>query len=178
MHYLIQSLTLLRLFAGPIIFWLLLYTNQYGLTLFLFSVACASDYFDGFLARKYHLESSIGEVLDPIADKVLVLFLVITLALHLQSSFIGFVGAIILAREFWVSALRDINARNNKVNATKVTFLAKLKTSIQFFTFGSFLLGIYLNNSLIIFMSNFFLFISMLIALQTFITYTKASFRD
>jgi len=56
--------------------------------------------------------------------------------------------------------------------------LAKLKTSMQFITFGSFLLGIYLNNTLIIFISNFFLFSSMLMALQTSITYTQATFRD
>ena len=144
----------------------------------VFFVAGASDYFDGLLARKYHLECQLGEVLDPIADKVLALFVIIALALHLQSVFIGFIGAIMLSREFWVSALRDLNARNNKVNATKVTFLAKLKTSIQFIAFGSFLFGIYLNNSLLIFISNFILFISMLIAIQTSITYTKASFRD
>ena len=172
MHNFIQSLTFFRLFSGPIIFWLLLFTDQYGLAFGMFVLAGISDYFDGLLARKYHLETAIGEVLDPIADKILVLFLVIALALHLQSIFIGFAGAIILAREFWVSALRDLNARNNRIHATKVTFLAKLKTSIQFFTFSCFLFGIYLNNSLVIFLSNFFLFLSMLVALQTSITYT------
>ena len=79
MHYLIQSLTLLRLFAGPIIFWLLLYTNQYGLTLFLFSVACASDYFDGFFARKYNVVSEFGKFLDPVADKICLMFVLIYL---------------------------------------------------------------------------------------------------
>lgn len=98
MHNFIQSLTFFRLFSGPIIFWLLLFTNQYGLAFGVFVLAGISDYFDGLLARKYHLETAIGEVLDPIADKILVLFLVIALALHLQSLFIGFVGAIILAR--------------------------------------------------------------------------------
>ena len=83
-----------------------------------------------------------------------------------------------LSREFWVSALRDLNARKNKLNATKVTFEAKLKTAMQFIAFGSFLFGIYSNNALLIFISNFFLFASMLITLNTAITYTKASFRD
>ena len=43
-------------------------------SLFLFLFASISDYFDGALARKYNLSSELGEVLDPIADKILVLF--------------------------------------------------------------------------------------------------------
>jgi len=178
MYSFIQSITLFRLLSGPIIFWLLLFSNQYGFALVILILAGISDYFDGLLARRYHLESYIGEVLDPIADKILVLFLVIALTLYFQSLFIGFVGAIMLAREFWVSALRDLNARKNQLHATKVTFLAKLKTSIQFFTFSLFLFGIYVDNSLVIFLSKFFLFLSLLIALQTSIAYTIASFKN
>ena len=178
MSHLIHSLTFFRLFSGPIIFYFVLLSNQYGLALIFFIFSSLSDYLDGFLARRYDLESTFGEVLDPIADKVLVLFLIVTLTLHFQSLFIGFVGAVMLSREFWVSALRDLNARKNKSNATKVTFQAKLKTAMQFIAFGSFLFGIYSNNALLIFISNFFLFASMLITLITAITYTKASFRD
>ena len=174
----IHSLTFFRLFSGPIIFWLVLIAEQYGLALTLFAIASLSDYLDGFLARKYYSETAFGEVLDPIADKILVLFLIITLTLFFQSYFIGFIGAIILSRELWVSALRDMNARNNKSDATKVTYLAKLKTTLQFITFGSFFIGIYFNNALVIFISNFLLFSSMLIVVQTGISYTQASFRD
>ena len=178
MSHLIHSLTFFRLLSGPIIFWLVLITGQHGLALTLFAIASLSDYLDGFLARKYNSETAFGEVLDPIADKILVLFLIITLTLFFQSYFIGFVGAIILSREFWVSALRDMNARNNKSDATKVTYLAKLKTTLQFITFGSFFIGIYFNNALIIFISNVLLFSSMLIVVHTGISYTQASFRD
>ena len=113
----------------------------------LFLLASISDYLDGFLARKYKLESTIGGVLDPIADKILVTFLILALSLELSSIFIGMVGGIILVREFWVSAHRDINARNLNNDATNVTFMAKFKTSLQFFTFGFFMIGLYLNNS-------------------------------
>ncbi|MDA9023557.1 CDP-diacylglycerol--glycerol-3-phosphate 3-phosphatidyltransferase, partial [Gammaproteobacteria bacterium] len=119
-----------------------------------------------------------GEIMDPIADKILTLFLIITLILYFKSPYIAIVGAVILSREFWVSALRDFNARNNNPDATKVTILAKLKTSSQFLTFGSFLFGILINNSLVIFLSNFFLFIAMVLSLQTALDYTKATFKD
>ena len=164
--------------AGPLIFILVIYSHHYGLALIIFLAASITDYLDGFLARKYNHESELGAILDPIADKILTLFLIITLSLYLESAYFSFICAVILAREFWVSALRDLNARNNRLDATKVTFSAKLKTSSQFLTFGSFLLGILINNALIIFLSNIFLFISMILSLQTALDYTKATFKD
>ena len=109
----------------------------------LFVLASSSDYWDGYLARKYHLESELGAVLDPIADKILITFLILALTIELNSIFIGFVGGVVLVREFWVGALRDFNARQNNQDATNVTKIAKIKTAIQFLTFTSFLLGLF-----------------------------------
>jgi len=178
MNYFIQSLTYLRIFLAPIIFLLITFYNSYGWALFLFILASISDYWDGFLARKYKLESIIGGVLDPIADKVLVTFLILSLCLELSSIYIGMVGGIILVREFWVGALRDLNARQNNPDATKVTLLAKTKTLIQFITFSSYLFGLTLNNSLILFTSNFLLFLALIITLQTGLSYTMSTFKQ
>ena len=142
MNFFIQFLTYFRIFVAPIIFLLITLFDLYGWSLFLFFLASISDYWDGFLARKYKLESMIGEVLDPIADKILMLFLVLALCIELSSIYIGIVGGIMLAREFWVAALRDLNARKGTYNATSVTFLAKFKTSIQFLTFSFYLFGV------------------------------------
>jgi CDP-diacylglycerol--glycerol-3-phosphate 3-phosphatidyltransferase len=177
MKYFIHFLTLLRLFAGPLIFLLIIVVQNFGLSLIIFILASLSDYFDGLLARKYNLESELGEVMDPIADKVLTLFLIMALVAHLQSPFIAFLGALILAREFWVSALRSINSRNGRLEATKVTFLAKIKTLVQFCAFGFFLASIYLNNNFIEFIAYFILFSSFIIAYQTALSYTIATFR-
>ena len=177
MNYFIQSLTYFRIFIAPIIFLLITFYESYGWALFLFILASASDYWDGFLARKYKLESIIGAVLDPIADKILVTFLIIGLSIELSSIFIGMVGGIMLVREFWVGALRDLNARQNNPDATKVTLLAKTKTFIQFITFSSYLFGLALNNSLILFTSNFLLFLALIITLQTGLSYTMSTFK-
>ena len=177
MNYFIQFLTYFRIFIAPIIFILITTFDSYGWALFLFFLASVSDYWDGFLARKYKLESIIGAVLDPVADKILVTFLILALSLKLSSIFIGLMGGLILAREFWVGALRDLNARQNKSNATRVTRLAKIKTSIQFITFSSYLFGLAINNSLILFISNFVLFLGLLITLQTGLSYTIATFK-
>jgi CDP-diacylglycerol--glycerol-3-phosphate 3-phosphatidyltransferase len=177
MNYFIQFLTYFRIFIGPVIFLLISLYNFYAWALFLFILASFSDYLDGFLARKYKLESIIGAVLDPVADKILVTFLILALSLKFSSIFIGLMGGLMLAREFWVGALRDLNARQNNSNATKVTRLAKIKTFIQFITFSSYLFGLALNNSLILFISNFLLFLATIITLQTGLSYTMSTFK-
>jgi CDP-diacylglycerol--glycerol-3-phosphate 3-phosphatidyltransferase len=137
-----------------------------------------TDYLDGYLARKYNAVSQLGEVLDPIADKILILFVLFALAINLSSYLIGFLGAIIITREIWVGALRDLNARNRKSNVTKVTFIAKLKTTIQLFTIFLYLTGLVLNNMIIIVLGDLFLFISLFITLYTGYIYTHNSFKN
>ena len=178
MNYFIQFLTYFRILIAPIIFILITLYNLYGWALFLFFLASISDYWDGFLARKYNLESITGAVLDPIADKILVTFIILALSIELSSVFIGFVGGIMLVREFWVGALRDLNARQNNSDATKVTFLAKIKTFTQLFAFSSYLLGMTLNHSLILFISNFLLLLALIITLQTGLSYTMSTFKE
>ena len=136
------------------------------------------DFIDGYLARKYNAVSQIGEVLDPIADKILIVFVFFGLAINLSSYLIGFFASLIITREIWVSALRDLNARNNKSDATKVTFLAKIKTTIQLFTISIYLFALTLNNMLLVVIGDIFLFISLFITLYTGIIYTVNSFND
>ena len=136
-----------------------------------------TDYFDGYLARKYSAVSQLGEILDPIADKILVLFVLFGLAINLSSYLIGFIGAIVITREIWVGALRDLNARNGKSDATKVTFLAKIKTSVQLLTLSIYLFGLAINNMLIIVIADILLFISLFITLYTGLIYTLKTFK-
>ena len=178
MTYFINLLTLSRIFLAAVIFLLLTRPEGYFLAFILFFVAGATDYFDGYLARKYALTSEIGEILDPIADKILIVFVLFGLSVNLTSYFIAFVASLIITREIWVGALRDLNARRGKSDATKVTFLAKIKTSIQLFTISIYLLGLTLNNMLMIQFSDMFLFLSLLITLFTGYLYTLNSFQD
>jgi CDP-diacylglycerol--glycerol-3-phosphate 3-phosphatidyltransferase len=177
MNNFIQILTYFRIIAGPIIFFLILVSQSYGIALSILLLASASDYWDGYLARKYSLTSQLGEILDPIADKILITFVLLALVLALDSIFIAFLGSLILAREFWVGALRDFNARNGNESATTVTFLAKIKTTMQLVTFCWILTGLYFNSALIIFLGNFFLFLALIITMQTGLSYTIATFR-
>ncbi len=172
----INILTVSRILIAAIIFLLLISPEKYLFALILFFLARITDYFDGYLARKYNAVSEIGEILDPIADKILILFILFGLAINLSSYLIGFVGAIIITREIWVGALRDFNARNGRVKATKVTFLAKIKTTIQFFTISIYLIALTLNNMLLIVLGDIFLFISLFVTIYTGFIYTINSF--
>ena len=176
MSYFINFLTLSRIFLGAIIFALLTRPEGYLLAFILFFVAGVTDYFDGYLARKYNLTSQIGEILDPIADKILIVFVLFGLSVNLTSYFIALIASLIIAREIWVGALRDFNARQGHSDATKVTFLAKIKTSVQLFTVSIYLLGLTLNNMLIILFGDMFLFLSLLITLYTGIIYSLNTF--
>lgn len=172
----INLLTLSRMLFGALIFILLISPENYLLAFILFFIAGVTDYFDGYLARKYNSVSELGEILDPIADKILIVFVLFGLAVNLSSYLIGFIGALIITREIWVGALRDFNARNNKSDATKVTFLAKIKTTMQLFTISIYLLGLTLNNMLLVVIGDIFLFISLFITLYTGFLYTLKSF--
>ena len=177
MNNFIQILTYFRIIAGPLIFVLILIFQSYGIALLVLLLASASDYWDGYLARKYSLTSQLGEILDPIADKILITFVLLALVLALDSIFIAFLGSIMLAREFWVGALRDFNARNGNEGATTVTFLAKIKTTMQLAAFCWILTGLYLNSGLMIFLGNFFLILALFITMQTGLSYTIATFK-
>ena len=174
----INILTLSRVFLAAIIFLLLISPDQYFLALLLFFLAGITDYFDGYLARKYNATSQVGEILDPIADKILILFVLFGLAINLSSYLIGFIGSVIITREIWVGALRDFNARNRKSEATKVLFISKIKTSLQLFTIFVYLLGLALNNMLVIVIADIFLFISLFITLYTGFIYTFNTFKN
>ena len=176
MTTLVNILTLSRILFAPIIFVLLMSHEGYLLALVLFFLAGATDYFDGYLARKYNAVSQLGEVLDPIADKILILFVLFGLAINLSSYLIGFIGAIIITREIWVGALRDLNARNGKSDATRVTFLAKIKTSIQLMTLSIYLFGLAIDNMLIIIIADIFLLASFFITIYTGLIYTINTF--
>jgi len=178
MKLFINFLTISRILLGPIIFILILYWEAFMASLLLFLFASISDYFDGALARKYDLSSSLGEVLDPIADKILVLFMLFALSLHFSSIYIGFISCLMLAREFWVSALRDLNARNLNTSATKVSFMAKIKTTIQLSAVGLYLLGLSYDIVFMLFLGDFVLFIALIIGLKTGLTYSLKTFSN
>jgi len=173
----VLGLTLLRFILSPIIFILIVFFESYWLALISFLIAATTDYYDGLLARKFNVESKLGAILDPIADKVLVVFTIITVVVLTQNLFVAFMGALILGREFWVNALRELASKTQNSNATNVTFIAKTKTTFQFIALGMFILGEAANLAMISFLANFIFFLALLFAYKSAIDYTKNVFK-
>ena len=95
----------------------------------LFVVFAATDWLDGFLARKLNQTSSFGAFLDPVADKFLVCASLLVLV-HLQRADV-FVALIIIGREIAISALREWMALIGATRSVAVHMIGKIKTVVQ-----------------------------------------------
>tara|TARA_Y100001970_G_C14053544_1_gene760277 strand:- start:395 stop:982 length:588 start_codon:yes stop_codon:yes gene_type:complete len=107
---------------------------------FLFVLASFTDYLDGLLARLFKEESKLGELLDPIADKILVSAALILLVMNgTIKNFEVIAAIIILTREILVSGLREFLAKISV--ALPVNSLTKLKTFLQMLSISILLTG-------------------------------------
>ena len=95
----------------------------------MFVVFAATDWLDGFLARKLNQTSSFGAFLDPVADKFLVCAALLVLV-HLKRADV-FVALIIIGREIAISALREWMAQIGASKSVAVHMLGKVKTTVQ-----------------------------------------------
>ena len=95
----------------------------------MFVVFAATDWLDGYLARKLNQTSSFGAFLDPVADKFLVCAALLVLV-HLQRADV-FVALIIIGREIAISALREWMAQIGASKSVAVHMIGKIKTSVQ-----------------------------------------------
>ena len=126
-------LTVLRLIAAPALAVMFLYFNRpYAdwFALLLFIGAAVTDWFDGFLARAWAQETKLGSMLDPIADKAMVVIaLMVIVGYSSMSPWLVLPATVIMFREVFISGLREY--LGDKTKLLKVTKIAKLKTSAQ-----------------------------------------------
>ena len=126
-------LTIIRLFAAPAVAVMFLYFTRpwadwFALTIFV--LAALTDWADGFLARAWKQETRFGAMLDPIADKAMVVIaLMVIIGYSSMSPWLVLPATVILFREVFVSGLREY--LGDKAATLKVTRLAKWKTSAQ-----------------------------------------------
>ncbi len=140
-------LTVARLLLLPVIIALFFAESSWGgfaawLCLFIYAIASATDFFDGYIARKLNQISDFGTFLDPISDKIFVSSLMILLIAfgRIEGSWIILV-ILIFAREFMVSGLREfLGPKNIKLPVSR---LAKYKTATQMLSIGFLIIGGY-----------------------------------
>lgn len=136
-------LTVLRLLAAPGVAVMFLYFHRPWadwFALVLFVSAAITDYFDGYLARLWKQESKFGTMLDPIADKAMVVIAIMVLTGYSgMNPWLILPATVILFREVFVSGLREyLGAR---AGTLKVTKLAKWKTTAQMVAIAVLFLG-------------------------------------
>jgi CDP-diacylglycerol--glycerol-3-phosphate 3-phosphatidyltransferase len=144
-------LTVLRLLAAPGVAIMFLYFHRPWADWFalaLFVSAAATDWFDGYLARLWKQESKFGAMLDPIADKAMVVIaLMVLTGYNGMNPWLILPATVILFREVFVGGLREF--LGSKAGLLKVTKLAKWKTTAQMVAIAVLFLGTgleYLNG--------------------------------
>jgi CDP-diacylglycerol--glycerol-3-phosphate 3-phosphatidyltransferase len=137
LRYIPNVLTVARILVTPLLLMLLTVPSQEGQVsaLALFVLASLSDYYDGVLARRYQVRSRLGQYLDPLADKILVIGTFGVLALQTPTVVPWWAVAVIALRDASVTALRSwVEAEGKTLQTYRV---AKAKTMLQLlFLFG------------------------------------------
>ena len=126
-----NMLTIIRIILVPVFIWLIISSSVRNNILWatvVFILASITDYFDGMLARKFEIISNFGKIMDPLADKILVISALFGLSLELKYISI-IVVIIIILREIAVSILRSVYAKKGIFIAANIW--GKLKTVTQ-----------------------------------------------
>ncbi len=111
----------------------------------IFVIAAITDFFDGFIARNFNAISKLGEILDPLADKMLVLGAFLGLLyLHRANAWAVY---LILVREFFITGLRVVMASEGL--SVKASFAGKIKTVFQMIAIGFLLMNWPCGNCLL-----------------------------
>jgi CDP-diacylglycerol--glycerol-3-phosphate 3-phosphatidyltransferase len=149
----------------------LFYFQFYYAAASLFLVAALTDFFDGFIARKFDQETDFGSLLDLMADKILVSSMLIWFIFTFDNLLIFISAYLIILRELIISSLRvHFLSKAKSLELIKPNFLGKLKTTIQLIAIALILIAPVFNNTYLIFAA-IVLFLSALLSLLSLQNY-------
>ena len=126
-------ITILRMaLIFPVLMFATSYSSPYNwAALLLFVIAGITDHLDGYIARKTGSTSSMGALLDLVADKLLIIITISYFVSDKSSILLIIPSLIIIVREITISSFRQLLAEKEGENPVKVTFIAKSKTTLQ-----------------------------------------------
>lgn len=101
---------------------------------FIFIIAAITDYIDGFLARKLKKTTIFGAFLDPVADKIMIIIALILITEQFHIWWITIPSSIMIIREIIILALREWMSKIGKSKTVSVSWIGKIKTTIQIFS--------------------------------------------
>ncbi|WP_295861384.1 CDP-diacylglycerol--glycerol-3-phosphate 3-phosphatidyltransferase [uncultured Neisseria sp.] len=167
-------LTLFRLALIPlfvVVFYLPI-TYSPEITTFIFFIASITDWFDGYLARKWNQTTPLGAFLDPVADKVLVAVAFVCVVEYYHTWWITIPICIMIAREIIISALREWMAELGKRTSVAVSIWGKIKTTAQMLALGGML---WRQSDLMETLAFILLYIAAALTIWSMLQYLKAS---
>ena len=141
MKFFVNFLSAFRIFAAFAIIPTLMF-QMYWTTFILYVLGAMSDWFDGYLARKYNVCTKIGGVMDHIGDKLLVVNTLIMLSIMMPVWFVVVPVILMIARELYISGLREfLGTQKIEMPVPKARFsMGKIKTTLQMISIAAFLL--------------------------------------
>lgn len=180
-HYTIPNLlTMMRVVLIPVfvIVYYLPYESRFLVAATLFALAGITDWFDGYLARKWGQVTKLGAFLDPVADKLMVATALVVLVEAHATAWLALPALVIISREITISALREWMAEVGKRANVAVSFLGKVKTTVQMVAITGLLAKDPLVFDGVVMLAYALLYIATAITLWTMFVYLKAAWPD
>lgn len=147
------------------------------LAAFLFLLAAITDWFDGYLARRFQLTSPLGAFLDPVADKLLVSSALI-LIVSSGPTYLAIPAMIMIGREIAISSLREWMSFLGKRSSVAVNMMGKLKTTIQMIAILFAIVCDWQQDNLLNLMTDLLLYGAAVLTLWSMMIYLTAAWRE
>lgn len=144
---------------------------------FIYTLACLSDYLDGYWARKMCETSAFGAFLDPVADKLMVCTILLVLLHAHPEPWLLLATILLIGREIWISALREWMATLAMRDAVAVSSAGKWKTAIQMTALGLLILREPIGLIPIWRIGQALLLVATLLSLYSMVLYNHAAWR-
>ena len=141
----------------------------------LFALAAVTDWLDGYLARRMNQTTPFGAFLDPVADKLIVVSALIVLITYHHNAWLTIPSLIIVGREIVISALREWMAEVNDSVAVAVSYLGKVKTTLQMIAITLLLIVPVESQSAVMTMGYILLYLAALMTLWSMWQYLRAA---
>lgn len=173
-------LTLLRIFLIPLVVACYYFPVHWAhsLAAIIFLLACITDWLDGFIARRFGLTTRLGAFLDPVADKLLVAVVLVIVVGENIFPGLAVPAAVIVGREVAISGLREWMAEMGKRTSVAVSFVGKIKTSVQMVALILLLWYVPGSNQWVLWLGVVCLWIAAVLTLWSMIVYIKLAWPD
>ena len=173
-----NSLTLLRICLIPVlvVVFYLPFDNHLLVAAAIFAGAAATDWFDGYLARRLGQTTAFGAFLDPVADKLMVAVALVLLVERHDTQLFTLAACVIIGREIVISALREWMAELGERTSVAVSYVGKVKTAFQMVAITALLaIDPATNESWLLALSYVVLYVAAVLTLWSMVIYLKAA---